>query len=385
MEPFTIDVEEDAIVDLRQRLEQTRWPDQIGEPWGYGTDIAYLKPLCAYWRSGFDWRAAEASLNRFDQFMTSVEVASGVQRVHFIHQRSTHTHAAPLLITHGWPGSISEFAKVIGPLTQPERFGGDAADAFHVVAPSIPGYGFSPAPTQPGFQPRACADLFMRLMDQLGYDGWFAQGGDVGAAVTTWLGEVAAPVVKGIHLNLVFARPPKNDPTANVTPEELQRVEALRAAMKDEVGYQHIQGTKPQTLGYGLNDSPAGLAGWITEKFHRWTQHDGDLESAVSRDELLTNISIYWFTQSITSSVRMYFESRHYSQHDDSRPFPQRVEVPTAVATFPGELAQPPRAWVENQFNLVHWSTPPRGGHFAALEAPELLVEDIREAFRPLR
>ncbi len=377
MDPFRIAIADTDIADLNHRLDQTRWPDQVGAPWVYGTDSAYLRELCQYWRHDFDWRAQEAALNHFDQLM----VPLGDHRVHVIHQRSSHAHAEPLLITHGWPGSISEFAKVIEPLTQPEKFGGDAADAFHVICPSIPGYGFSQAPTDPGFQPRECAQLFMQLMSTLGYDRYFAQGGDVGAAVTTWLGSLAADQLKGIHLNLVFARPPKDDPNAGVTDAETARMAAARERMTNEVGYQQIQGTKPQTLGYGLNDSPIGLAGWITEKFHKWTQHTGNLEDAVTKDELLTNISIYWFTQTITSSVRMYYESRRY----DGRPFPARVDVPTAVANFPGELAAPPRAWVEKQFNLVHWSFPERGGHFAALEAPDLLVRDIQQAFRTLR
>jgi pimeloyl-ACP methyl ester carboxylesterase len=375
--PFRIDIPDSDIDALHARLDAARWPDQIGAPWVYGTDIGYLKELCRYWRHDFDWRAQEARLNRFDQFKTTI----GDHELHFIHQRSTNTHAQPLLITHGWPGSVSEFTKIIEPLTQPERFGGDWRDAFHVVCPSIPGYGFSRAPRQPGFQPRACAELFMKLMQQLGYTRYFAQGGDVGSAVTTWLGALATKELKGIHLNLVFARPPKDNPMAGVTDAEQKALADRQAYMTNEIGYQHIQGTKPQTLGYALNDSPVGLAAWITEKFHKWTHHSGNLEDAITKDEMLTDISIYWFTQSITSSVRMYYESRRY----DGKPFPERVDVPTAVANFPGELFLPPRAWVEKQFNLVHWSHPPRGGHFAAIEVPDLLVHDIRTAFRPLR
>jgi microsomal epoxide hydrolase len=377
MEPFRIAVSDAAIADLHERLDRTRWPDQVGAPWVYGTDRTWLRELCDHWRHAFDWRAAEARLNRFAQLI----VPLGAHRVHCIHQRSPHPHAVPLLITHGWPGSIAEFEGIIDRLTVPERFGGDPADAFHVVCPSIPGYGFSQAPTEPGFQPRACAALFHQLMQALGYERYFAQGGDVGAAVTTWLGALAADALQGIHLNLVFVRPPRENPFDGVTDAERERFEARAAYMQGEVGYQHIQGTKPQTLGYGLNDSPAGLAGWIGEKFQRWAAHDGNLDAAVSRDALLTNISIYWFTQTITSSVRMYYESRHY----DGKPWPEYVTVPTAVANFPGELAAPPRAWVARQFNLVHWSHPARGGHFAALEVPELLAADIAAAFRPLR
>lgn len=375
--PFRIDIPDSEIVALHARLDAARWPDQIGEPWVYGTDITYLRELVRYWRHDFDWRTQEARLNRFDQFRTTI----GDHELHFIHQRSTHTQAQPLLITHGWPGSISEFLKIIEPLTQPESFGGDSRDAFHVICPSIPGYGFSRAPRQPGFQPRACAELFMKLMDQLGYPRYFAQGGDVGSAVTTWLGALGGDHVKGIHLNLVFARPPKENPMAGVTDAEQRVLTERKAYMSNEVGYQHIQGSKPQTLGYALNDSPLGLAAWITEKFHKWTQHTGNHEDAISKDEILTDVSIYWFTQSITSSVRLYYESRRY----EGASFPDRVEVPTAVANFPGELFLPPRAWVEKQFNVVHWSYPERGGHFAAIEAPDLLVDDIRTAFRPLR
>jgi pimeloyl-ACP methyl ester carboxylesterase len=377
IKPFTIAIPDHEIDSLHRRLDQTRWPDQIGDPWLYGTDIGYLKQLCGYWRSGFDWRIQQANLNQFSQFTTSL----GEHELHFIHQRSSHAHAEPLLITHGWPGSISEFVKIIKPLTQPEQYGGDPRDAFHVICPSIPGYGFSKAPVRPGFQPRACAALFMQLMEQLGYPRYFAQGGDVGAAVTTWLGALAERQLKGIHLNLVFTRPPKENPMEGVSAIEAQQLTERQAYMSNEIGYQHIQGTKPQTLGYGLNDSPVGLAAWITEKFHKWTQHDGNHETVVSKDELLTDISIYWFTQSITSSIRMYYESRRY----DGAPFPERVEVPTAVANFPGELFLPPKVWVERQFNLVRWSHPKRGGHFAALESPDLLVDDIRDAFRPLR
>ncbi|HET6473437.1 MAG TPA: epoxide hydrolase [Pseudomonadales bacterium] len=375
--PFKIAIPDSEIAALHARIDATRWPDQIGDPWVYGTDITYLRKLVRYWRDEFDWRTQEAKLNRFDQFKTTL----GEHEVHFIHQRSTNPHAPALLITHGWPGSVSEFVKIIAPLTQPEQFGGDWHDAFHVICPSIPGYGFSKAPSRPGFQPRACAELFMQLMEKLGYTRYFAQGGDVGSAVTTWLGALAADRLKGIHLNLVFARPPKENPMAGVTDAEAKTLEDRRAYMANEVGYQHIQGSKPQTLGYALNDSPVGLAAWITEKFHKWTQHRGNHEDAVTKDEILTDVSIYWFTQTITSSVRMYYESRRYT----GSPFPERVDAPTAVANFPGELFLAPRAWVEKQFNLVHWSHPARGGHFAALEAPDLLVDDIRAAFRPLR
>lgn len=374
---FTVHVGDDVLADLRARLAQTRWPDQVGADWAYGTPVAYLQSLCAYWRDGFDWRAQEAALNAFDHFTTSIDG----ERLHFIHQRSPEPDARPLLLSHGWPGSISEFMKIIGPLTDPRAHGGDPRDAFHVVAPSIPGYGFSQAPRAPGFDARAAARRFAALMARLGYARYFAQGGDWGSAITSWLAADAAAHVAGIHLNLVFARRPREgDPREGVPDTEWTRFEARVAALSHEWGYQGIQSTKPQTLAYALNDSPAGLAGWIVEKFHGWTQHGGDHEAVLSRDEMLTDITLYWATQSICSSMRLYYENRQVGNR-----LPPRIDVPTAVAVFPGELALPPRRWVERQFQLVHWREMPRGGHFAALEAPELLVGDVREAFRALR
>ncbi|TDJ37509.1 MAG: epoxide hydrolase [Gammaproteobacteria bacterium] len=376
---FQIQIDDAEIEDLRRRLEATRWPDQVGDDWIYGTPVGYLRNLCRYWAQEFDWRAAEQRLNAFDQFTIELDQS----RLHFIHQRSSHHDAQPLLITHGWPGSITEFVKIIEPLTQPERHGGEPGDAFHVICPSIPGYGFSAAPRKPGFHARACAALFAKLMVNLGYPRYFAQGGDWGSAVTTWLAALDPDHVAGIHLNLVFSGPPGNgDAMAGVTDVEARRLTDQRERMRNEVGYQHIQGTKPQTLGYSLNDSPAGLAAWIVEKFHGWSQHSGDHESVISRDEILTNISVYWFTGTATSAARLYFENRRYG---DDPAAPERVEVPTSVSMFPGELYLPPRVWVERQYNLVHWFEPARGGHFAAMEAPDELVADIRGAFRTLR
>jgi microsomal epoxide hydrolase len=389
--PFQIHIGDAEIDDLRRRLEATRWPDQVGDDWIYGTPVDYLRELCQYWAHEFDWRAAEQQLNSFDQFMVDLDQSDpqhpstplDPSSLHVIHQRSSHRDAQPLLLTHGWPGSITEFVKIIEPLTQPERHGGEPADAFHVICPSIPGYGFSPAPRRPGFHARACAALFSTLMATLGYSRYFAQGGDWGSAVTTWLAALYPDHVAGIHLNLVFSGPPTDgDAMAGVTDIEARRLSERRERMRNEVGYQHIQGSKPQTLGYSLNDSPAGLAAWIVEKFHGWTQHDGDLESAVTRDEMLTNISVYWFTGTATSAARLYYENRHYG---DGPAAPQRVDVATSVSMFPGELYLPPRVWVERQYNLVNWFEPTRGGHFAALEAPDELVADIRSAFRTLR
>lgn len=380
IEPFTIQVEDSLLEDLFERLDRTRWPDEIGTDWSYGTDMTYLKELCHYWRHDFDWGAQQAALNRFDHFTTHVDQL----KVHFIHQKSKSENALPLIITHGWPGSIAEFREIIGPLTAPEMHGGDAGDAFHVVCPSIPGYGFSDAPREPGFDQKRAAEVNVQLMQQLGYEHYGAQGGDWGSAISSWMAVVAPEQVFGIHLNLIFAGYPshKENPFEGVTEEEQARLSDRQAFMKKETGYQQIQGSKPQTLGYGLNDSPAGLAAWITEKFRTWTDCGGNIENSISKDQLLTNIMIYWITQSITSSTRLYYESAH-SENDLSKH--GKIETPTGCAIFPGELYLPPRVWAEEIYNVQHWSEMAEGGHFAAMEKPHLLVEDLRKFFRRFR
>ena len=375
--PFEIHISDDALSDLRDRLGKARWPEQVGADWEYGTPVGYLKDLCGHWREGYDWRFWEKRLNAFQHF----KVGFNDIDLHFIHQRSRHENAVPLLITHGWPGSIFEFHKIIEPLTDPERFGGSADDAFNVICPSIPGYGFSSPPTHPGFETRAASRLFMGLMDHLGYGRYFVQGGDLGAGISLKVGRLAQEKVAGIHLNMALVFAPKEDPMRGVSQEEIDRMEEMKDP--DEGGYGRIQGTKPQTLGYGLHDSPVGLAAWIAEKFHGWTQHDGEHEKAVSRDEILTDISIYWFTATITSSARYYYECSHFD--DAGVTEPPTIPAPVAFALFPGDLLHPPRAWAERQFNVSRWTVMDRGGHFAALEAPDLLVEDIRAAFRPFR
>ncbi len=376
--PFTIDVPDPVLDDLRARLRRTRLPDQLpGTDWDYGTNRDYLGELLAYWRDDFDWRAQEAMLNQFDQFRTTID---GLD-IHFIHQRSPHEDALPLLITHGWPGSFMEFHKIIGPLTDPTAYGGDASDAFHVVAPSIPGYGFSDKPTERGYHPQKMAELFGKLMARLGYDQWGAQGGDWGSSISRWQAAQFPAGVVGVHLNMVSAPPPDvDDPEAGVPPEELARMRERQAAFANERGYSNVQGTKPQTLGYGLNDSPAGLAAWIVEKFHTWCDCNGDIESRFTKDELLTNVTIYWVTQTITSSTRIYYESRRAPRRGTGY-----IETPVGGALFPKEITTPPRAWAEAAYNLVHWTEMPEGGHFAALEQPELLTEDIRAFYRSLR
>ena len=378
--PFEITVPDSVLDDLKLRLEQTRLPDQLdGVGWDYGTELDYLTDLITYWREEFDWRAQEQQLNQFDQFKTRIDDLD----IHFIHQRSPEADAIPMIITHGWPGSIAEFTKIIGPLTDPVAHGGAAEDAFHVVAPSMPGYGFSDKPRSRGFGPEQIAEVNAALMARLGYEKYGIQGGDWGSIVSSRHAFNHPEAAIGLHLNmLVGGPPPGGDPTEGVPPEELERSQARRSFYNTaESAYSQIQGTKPQTLGYALNDSPAGQAAWIVEKFRAWCDCNGDPESVFTRDEILTNITIYWVTQTATSSARLYYES---SRAPTSRPM-GRIDVPTGAAIFPYELFITPRRWAEASFNITHWTEMPRGGHFAAMEQPELFVEDLRTFFRPLR
>jgi microsomal epoxide hydrolase len=383
--PFTIQIPEADIEDLKARLAMARIPDQIPDTgWDYGTDMTYLRELIDYWRNDFDWREQEGALNEFDQFVTQID---GVD-LHFIHQRSTHADAMPLLLTHGWPGSIAEFRKIIGPLTQPELYGGDPADAFHVVAPSLPGFGFSGKPTERGYNPERMAHTLAALMQRLGYERYGAQGGDWGAIINRIHAYRYADRLIGLHSNFVLANPPADQALADAVPEaEMSAREQRQAYMLNEVGYQQIQGTKPQSVGVGLNDSPAGLAAWIVEKFHGWSDIDRrlpsgyGLEEKFTKDEMLTNISLYWFTSSITSSARIYFENRNVAMQEPLG----FVTVPTAGAIFPSEIYLTPRIWAEASYNIVRWTPMPQGGHFAAMEEPELLLEDVRAFFRTLR
>ena len=378
--PFEINVPDAVLDDLRNRLATTRLPDQIpGTAWDYGTNRAYLSELLDYWEHDFDWRAQEQMLNAFDQYKTTID---GLD-VHFIHQRSPHEDALPLVITHGWPGSFMEFHKIIDPLTNPTAYGGDASDAFHVVAPSIPGYGFSDKPTERGYNPERMADIIGKLMERLGYERYGTQGGDWGSIISRWQASLRPDRVVGVHINMVTAGPPPGveDPNAGIPADELERSQARQEFFADERGYSNLQGTKPQTLGFGLNDSPAGLAAWIVEKFMTWCDCGDHVENEFTKDELLTNITIYWVTGTITSSTRIYYESRYTPS---SRPIGY-IETPVGCAIFPHEIFIPPRAWAEAAYNVTHWTEMPRGGHFAALEQPELLTDDIRAFFRELR
>ncbi len=377
--PFHLHVDDRVLDDLRERLARVRWPDEPPlPPWSTGTSVDYMKQLVAYWRERFDWRTQEAKLNAFRQFTVPL---AGIE-LHFLHELGKGPRPVPLLLSHGWPGSVFEFHKIIPLLTDPGRFGGDPADAFTVIAPSLPGYALSFRPNQPRFGVEQIADLFAVLMtDVLGYQRFAAQGGDWGAFVTSRLGLAHADRVYGIHLNLLAVR---RDPAmlVNPSPEEQGFLDQLQHWIKEETGYQAIQGTKPQTLAYGLTDSPVGLAAWVVEKFRRWSDCRGDLESTFTKDELLTNIMLYWVTGAIGSSFWPYYARWH-----GPWPIPEgaRVTVPTGYVEFPAEILRPPRSVAEKVYNIQRWTTMARGGHFAALEQPEALVSDIRAFFRPLR
>ena len=381
--PFEIVVPDAAISDLKNRLQNTRLPDQISETtWEYGTDKAYLTELIDYWENEFDWREQERTLNQFDHFKTEID---GIE-MHFIHQRSEHPDAIPLMIVHGWPGSISEFSKIIDPLVDPVTYGGSASDAFHVITPSLPGFGFSSAPTRPGYSPEKFAHILAALMEKIGYQRYAIAGGDWGAIINRYLAFNYPDRLIGLHSNMMLAGLPTDpEQRAGVTQaEETARV-ARGAYMQNERAYQQIQGSKPQTLGYGLNDSPAGLAAWIVEKFHGWTDMPqgatGYLDNHFTKDELLTNIAIYWFTGTITSSTRIYYEN---SKTQVETPL-SYINVPTGAAIFPAEIFVTPRAWAEAAYDLRHWSVMSEGGHFAALEKPDLYLNDLRIFFRLLR
>jgi pimeloyl-ACP methyl ester carboxylesterase len=381
VEPFAIHVPDTVIADLMHRLDTTRWQDEVENAgWEQGSNLAYMRALADYWRRRYDWRREEAALNRLPQFRVSLD---GLH-IHFVHLRGKGPAPLPLIVTHGWPGSFVEMRKLIPLLTDPAAHGGGAEDAFEVIVPSLPGYGFSDRPRERGMDPKRIAGLWARLMQELGYKRFGAQGGDWGSAVSISLGLDHAERMIGIHLNYVAGRFLLGG-TLNAQPQDDTAgayLEKLRGWWDAEGGYSHEQATKPQTLGYGLNDSPVGLAAWIIEKFRTWSDCGGDVESVFSREDLLTNVMIYWVTESATSSARLYYESR---QRPLSLSPSNRVEPPVAVALFPKEIAMPPKTLAERGLNIVRWTLMPKGGHFAAMEQPELLAKDLREFFRPLR
>lgn len=377
VEPFVVDVDEAVLDDLRARLARTRFPQQVeGSSWDAGMPVGYLRDLVAYWQDGYDWRAQEARLNELSQFRTTIDG----QSIHFVHARSPHPDALPLLLTHGWPGSIVEFLEVVPKLVDPTAHGGRAEDAFHVIAPSLPGYAFSGPTHAPGWDVLRIAEAFVVLMDRLGYSGYGAQGGDWGAQVTTRIASIDPAHCVAIHLNMPLGSRPA-DP-GPLTEEEQADLAAMARFQREEAGYANEQGTKPHTVGAALDDSPAGLLAWIVEKFRTWSDCDGDPESCFSRDQLLTNVTVYWVTGTATSAARLYWESNRSGVLTTELPF---IDVPTGVARYPKEVLRWPRAWVERQYNVTSWTTMPRGGHFAAMEQPDLFAEDVRAFFRTVR
>ena len=378
-QPFTLHVADAAIADLKTRLGLTRFPDAApGEPWAFGSSVAYVRDLVAYWKDDFDWRMQEAALNAFPQFKVALHDID----VHYLHVPGVGPNPYPLLLMHGWPGSVYEFIDIIPRLTDPARFGGDARDAFTVIAPSLPGYGLSFKPGQKRFILQDMAACLHDLMtDVLGFRQFAVQGGDWGAGVASIIGQQYPSSVCGIHVNLLFA--PRDPAASGTTAEEQRYFEILRHWLKEETGYQQIQGTKPQTLAFAMTDSPAGLAAWIAEKFRSWSDCDGVPENAISRDRMLANIALYWFTGAIGSSFWPYYGRLHSNWPlSPSQP----VTVPTGYAAFPKEIIVPPRSIAERTYtNIQRWTVMRKGGHFAAMEQPAALAAEIQQFFRELR
>ena len=375
IQPFRISVTDDALEDLRRRLRATRWPEKEAvDDWSQGIPLGYVQDVCAYWAEKYDWRAREARLNRFPQFRTELDGLG----IHFLHVPSRHAEALPLVITHGWPGSIAEFQKVIEPLSDPTAHGGDARDAFHVVCPSLPGYGFSDKPPRAGWNVERIGRAWAGLMARLGYARYVAQGGDWGAMVTTAVGLQDTAHCAGIHLNMPIA-PPDPATLGSLSEREQGALAAMQHYQEWDSGYSKQQSTRPQTLGYGLVDSPSGQAAWILEKFWAWTDCNGHPENVLSRDELLDNVMLYWLPATGASSARLYWESFR-------TPNLAPVPVPTGCSIFPKEIFRASRRWAEKRYtNLRYWNELERGGHFAAFEQPELYVREVRDCFRGLR
>ena len=373
--PFRIETPEADLVDLHERLARTRWPEaETVDDWSQGIPLTYTRALCDYWDAGYDWRATEERLNELPQFVTEID---GLD-IHFVHVRSPHPGALPIVLTHGWPGSFIEFEKAIGPLVDPLAYGGDAADAFDVVCPSLPGYGFSAKPTKPGWSVERIARAWATLMERLGYGRYGAQGGDWGAMVTASLGHQDPAHVAGIHLNMPLAAPGSFDLT-DLTPEEVAALESFADHRSWGTGYSKEQSTRPQTVGYGLVDSPVGQAAWIIEKFCAWSDCDGHPEHVFTRDELLDNVMLYWLPAAGASSARLYWESF-------VRPGFDEVTVPTGCSIFPKEIMRMSRRWAATRFtDIRYWNELDRGGHFAAFEQPVVFVDEVRSFFRLVR
>ena len=380
VEPFTIAIPEAALSDLRDRLARTRWPDEVeGAGWDYGTSLPYLRELVEHWRERFDWRAQERRLNALHHFRAEVD---GL-RLHFVHERGRGPRPIPLLLLHGWPSTFWQLAPLAALLADPAAHGSDPADAFDVVVPSLPGCGFSDRPSRRGMSRVRVAELMGALMAEvLAYPRFGVHAGDVGTSVATLLGLARPAQVMGLHLTDVYYAPYLGPGSPPLTPAEQKFVADEERWWQDEGAYDHVQRTKPQTLAYGLNDSPAGLAAWIVEKFRAWSDCGGDVERRFSKDELLTHVSIYWLTETMNSANRLYYERHHHP-----RPMGpgEKVLAPAGFAIFPGDTDHPPREWAERTYQVARWTEMPRGGHFASQEEPELLAREIREFFRPLR
>jgi pimeloyl-ACP methyl ester carboxylesterase len=374
--PFRAEVPQALLDDLKRRLGLTRWPEQeTVADWSQGVPLARMQDVAKYWQHSYDWRRAEAKLNAFPQFRTEIDGLG----IHFLHVRSRHENALPLILTHGWPGSVFEFVKAIGPLVDPVAHGGKAEDAFHVMVPSLPGFGFSDKPREKGWNVVRIAKAWGVLMARLGYTRWVAQGGDWGAGVTTALGHVKPAGLAGIHLNWQFVFPEKI-PAMGLSPEEQGAVEAVGRFASDGYGYFNEQATRPQTMGEVLSSTPVGQAAWIYEKFQAWTDHPGDVEQLLGRDEILDDISLYWLTNTAGSSARIYWENSPASFHGG------RLDLPVAVTVFPKEIFRAPRSWAEESYpQLIYWNEVARGGHFAAFEQPALFAQELRAGFASLR
>ena len=378
--PFEISVSEADLVDLFDRLARTRWPDaETVDDWTQGIPRSYVQEVCEYWRTSYDWRAREAALNAYPQFRTTLSGGSAEPLgFHFLHVRSPEANAFPLVLTHGWPGSTVEFMKAIGPLTDPAAHGGDPADAFHVVAPSLPGYGFSDKPSRTGWGTERIATAWDELMVRLGYDRYGAQGGDWGSAVTTRIGAQNLGHCAGIHVNMAVAFPGPDD-MADLTPAEMVSLGKAGHYQEKDSGYSKQQSTRPQTLGYGLVDSPVGQLAWILEKFWAWTDNNGHPEDALGRDEMLDNVMFYWLNGAGASSARLYWES--FASFSGVT-----VDIPAGISQFPKEIFTCSRRWAERVYtDIRHWGELDHGGHFAAFEEPEVYVNEVRAFFRHVR
>jgi pimeloyl-ACP methyl ester carboxylesterase len=382
VEPFQIDVPEAQLDDLRERLKAARWPErETVDDWSQGVPLDYIRKLCAHWADGYDWRATEARLNALPGYRAELDGLG----IHLLHVRSPHRDALPLVMTHGWPGSIVEFLKVIGPLTDPGAHGGDSADAFHVVCPSLPGYGFSDKPRRPGWGVERIAAAWAELMARLGYERYGAQGSDWGTSISACIGQKDPEHVAGIHLTPPLA-PPDRATFDDLTDGERAALASLEHAAEWESGYSKEHATRPQTIGYALADSPVALCAWIVEKFWAWTDCGGHPENVLTRDELLDNLMLYWLPRTGASSARLYWESIRQVDELITGPVHDIVEVPTGCSIFPKELQRPSRRWAEKRFrDIRHWNELDRGGHFAAFEQPELFVDELRSFFRTVR